>query len=920
MIGPSDLRGRLAEVARRTHLDLAAAEVDLHLLVRVAFEHEAFEEEGRARYHLSRVLLETGRMEAGERQLQEVARCGEHADDDFLRLASLNGRVAMFAWMNRALEALDLAHEGKRLIDTMALGQPVSGEIEEMGLRLDGNIAFLLGQLGRYPEAIEATHAFLARVDAPETELLAAQSRANLGIILITMGHPRRALVELENAASVFQRREAAGWITRTFIYRAKAHAAVGEFEDCLEMIGELSLRLEIKHRQTAARTPLFRPFDESTARVVLAEAYYLIGAEDEAREVLEETLPYIVTSSLLNDKANALTLSGELAADSDPHEAQRRFRHASALLVASGNELAGARSVLRLHELVPDDDTALFDQAASVIDAAGTPLDRVRLCLLRLSTSQPPTTEALLREAEDLITRCSAPHLLWRIRCRRGEYEFERGNLEAAREALVEAMAVVRRLRASIPDERLRIHHGFDHRRVVEQMTGVLLELELTDELFELLEDSYAVTLRERIEGSVRPSTWPAVSGELGAIYTEMPRSDAATQAVLHERAKELEFLLPSGSLELAAAPAARNVGEGHSLGTSPSLVYGIFEEEIFGLVRSGSGQTRLVRELTTCGELEDLRLDLALQRGRSEAPALVAHREMLDAITNTILRRLFDLLVRRMVDSDHREFSDEWQAATDAQIVVVPPVGFADLPFAAMRSSDGHLAERMAICTAPSTSVAAWVGGRARMGRATLAVGVSSPGLEFTEVEARQIARLVGGDLLIGRDATVAKVRERAAAFDVLHIASHGVARPDEPWFNGLRLADGWLTISELSGWRLDGQIVVLSGCETGQQSGRGLEQLGLPRALLAAGAGGVIASLSEVDDERTLDFMVQLHRHLAVRGPAEALRRTQLDFAAQSIDLRQWSSIAYIGGPDRELAHMHRAPGPPGAQGVG
>ena len=76
--------------------------------------------------------------------------------------------------------------------------------------------------------------------------------------------------------------------------------------------------------------------------------------------------------------------------------------------------------------------------------------------------------------------------------------------------------------------------------------------------------------------------------------------------------------------------------------------------------------------------------------------------------------------------------------------------------------------------------------------------------------------------------------------------------------------------------------------------------LELLGLPRAFLAAGAGGVIATLSDIDDTDAVRFMRPLHDNLRDHPPDVALRRTQRAFLVDPGSLPAWSTTAYIGGP--------------------
>jgi len=129
---------------------------------------------------------------------------------------------------------------------------------------------------------------------------------------------------------------------------------------------------------------------------------------------------------------------------------------------------------------------------------------------------------------------------------------------------------------------------------------------------------------------------------------------------------------------------------------------------------------------------------------------------------------------------------------------------------------------------------------------------------------------------NLLLAGDATEARLRELAPAAGLLHLATHGVFRQDNPLFSALRLADGWLTLADVERMDLRGTgLVTLSACETGAGDPRGGDLFGLSQAFLQAGAASLVASLWPVPDEATRRLMIGFYRHLiAGKGKAAAL----------------------------------------------
>ena len=119
------------------------------------------------------------------------------------------------------------------------------------------------------------------------------------------------------------------------------------------------------------------------------------------------------------------------------------------------------------------------------------------------------------------------------------------------------------------------------------------------------------------------------------------------------------------------------------------------------------------------------------------------------------------------------------------------------------------------------------------------------------------------------------------------VIHLATHGDFRADNPLFSGLLMGDGWLTTLDIFNLRLQASLVTLSGCQTGRTVvGGGDELAGLMRAFLSGGAASLVLSLWAVEDQATAQLMEHFYRQLttgATKGAA--LRAAQLHFIQRS-----------------------------------
>jgi hypothetical protein len=119
-----------------------------------------------------------------------------------------------------------------------------------------------------------------------------------------------------------------------------------------------------------------------------------------------------------------------------------------------------------------------------------------------------------------------------------------------------------------------------------------------------------------------------------------------------------------------------------------------------------------------------------------------------------------------------------------------------------------------------------------------------------------------------------------ERAA---ILHFATHGLIDETVPERSGLALtaapqSDGILQTREIYQLRLRAALVTLSACQTAlgkQITGEGI--LGLSRAFFYAGARAVMASLWNVNDASTAQFMERFYAALRRGESVDAAART-------------------------------------------
>jgi CHAT domain-containing protein/tetratricopeptide (TPR) repeat protein len=271
--------------------------------------------------------------------------------------------------------------------------------------------------------------------------------------------------------------------------------------------------------------------------------------------------------------------------------------------------------------------------------------------------------------------------------------------------------------------------------------------------------------------------------------------------------------------------------------------------------------------------------------------------------------LRELHQLLIAPIADL--------LPANPDSPVIFIPDGALYEIPFAALRNERGqYLIDRHTVSVAPSLSVLAQTAKlkqrKIPVNGSSLVVGNPDFGgrykqLPASENEAREIAKLVPSQLLIGSAATEIAVKQYLSSARIVHFATHGFT--DDR--NGLNskivlsadsLSSGILTAENILNLKLNADLVVLSACDTGRGKITGDGVIGLSRSFMAAGANSVIVSLWSVDDKATSVLMTDFYRQWqGGKSKAQALRAAMLNTKAKYPNPYYWSSMSLYGEID-------------------
>ena len=144
----------------------------------------------------------------------------------------------------------------------------------------------------------------------------------------------------------------------------------------------------------------------------------------------------------------------------------------------------------------------------------------------------------------------------------------------------------------------------------------------------------------------------------------------------------------------------------------------------------------------------------------------------------------------------------------------------------------------------------------------------------LAGTKEEVNFISELYKSKVYKNKLASEANFKKTAGNYNIIHLAMHTVIDDKNPMYSKMiftrqqdNAEDGLLHTFEIFGIRLNANLVVLSGCNTGYgkiQKGEGL--LSLARGFVFSGCSGLLLTQWSVADKASLELMKSFYSHLS------------------------------------------------------
>jgi tetratricopeptide (TPR) repeat protein len=701
---------------------------------------------------------------------------------------------------------------------------------------------------------------------------------------------------------------------------RAKMHVTVAEIEASmgnLELFrgryGEAIRMLELSRQKYEK---LGMPHQTAVAELEIADIYAELNLSTEAAEIYRRLIPTLHRLKMRAEEARARANFGRtLIASENFSTARNELRRAAKLFERERNATASASAQLRLASL--EVTLRNYVGALSVLDASAPLLDKTENVRLRLSADwlrgEILAKMARFADAEKLITRTfkesrklEQPAVAQAAMNSLGVIARELGRFEKAETMFELAIDAAESARAPLPGEEFRMAFLAKSLEPYENLVQLQLAQGNFEKAFIAVERARSRSLLDAVgtgktnrknDGSTK------LRDELNRAYSRLGRAANDAEAVkLQRQIRDREKRLATLSLRTQSSTRSRTqkIVRGldvhvlqKQLGGQKALIEFVEHAGRYSAFVITDRRVDHVSDVASEGDILSLLEGLHFQFGalRFGPASVAAFSQQLKSRADSYLQKLYDALLRRIVpDLGERE------------AVIVPAGALNYVPFHALFDGEKYLIESRDISYAPSAAV--WMKLASKIPRPpknALLMAFADERIPLVDREVEQLSRLLSNaTTLKGKSASFAAFQERAADFDLIHLACHGQFRSDNPMFSSLHLADGWITVRDICSSGLKAGLVTLSACETGlNKIFAGEEILGLARGFLSSGARSLVLSLWTVNDSATAGLMADLYDNLQ-RGKtiAASLRVAQVKLIKKGEHPYFWSPFLAIG----------------------
>ena len=814
-----------------------------------------------------------------------------------------------------------------RYEQALAAGERAGNIFREQGntrrlARLEINIGNIYHRQDRFTEAVAIyDRAYQELLQHDDAEGLAAVL-SNLSLCYISLNDFSKSL-ELHRIARQHCERKGMPILVAYADYNiAYLYFLRGEFGRAIQMLRDASVSAR-KADDT---------YQLALCNLDLSEIYLELNLSTEAGELGRVAHQAFLDLGFGYEGAKALAFAAIAASRTgQAFEAIKLFAEAKEMFVRDQNQVWP--SLIDLYEgLVLFNEGRLFEAQRLCVAAheffrtspmrGKAVLAELLLARISLRMKDMAVAERHCQAALADLRNFDSPLLQYQAEFLMGEIERAGAKVQEAYQSYRRAREAIEQVRGKLRGEELKISFLANKLEVYENLVDLCLRRpDSIEEAFSYVEQAKSRALMDLLSQSVQVATTadPGQSElvrsirnfreELNWYYNLIEREQLRPEERSQERIKQLEQQARAREADLMRALKEASVAEAHQVGLEVASTTSL--EQIRAalpadatLVEYFRIQDRTIACVVTHDHLHIVPvtvqsrvqkllqwLQLQLSKFRLNPQYLATFSEPLLFSTEAHLKSLYQELIapiRELLQGEH--------------LVIVPHGLLHYVPFHALHDGTSYLVDRFSISYAPSASVYTVCQTKeVNESGDSLVLGVpdaQAPSIR-TEVEALS-GILPNARLFVGEAATEDVLRTYGRGSRMVHIATHGYFRQDNPMFSSIRLGSSHLSLYDISHLQLPAELIVLSGCATGLNVVTpGDEVMGLVRGLLQAGAQSLILSLWDVHDESTKEFMIGFYTRLQQGlSKAKAMQATMLELRKRYPHPYQWAPFSLIG----------------------
>lgn len=816
---------------------------------------------------------------------------------------------------------------------------------------------YALALLGRYDEAIKCGEDALLTFEQFGDELAAGKIEMNLSNVVARRELHREAERYCLSARRRFARIGDVKWLTmaenslantygelndfrraerfykqsleraraaKMFVTEAEIEASIGNLA---LFRGKLDLALNFLERSRQKYATLSMPHQTAIAELEIAGVYLELNLINEASAIYEVVIEQLRKLKMRSEEARARANFGRIAAlKNDSRTARQQFKKAARLYLLEKNAVGAA--VVKIAEAKLELKLKNYRKAFQItietenlLRGSGNLRHQLAARYIRAealrNSGETEQAEIELKTVFDESIKYEQSNVAQAAQIALGNSAVARNDSRRAEKHFKQAIRLIETMRSPLAAEEFRMAFLADKLAPYECLTSIYLTENKLAKAFTLTERARARALSENLNENLTAKNSSAPSNlrrkladlreELNWFYSRLNRADEAEmknlQTEANRREKQIADLLRQIESTAASRAALNNepqkIGSDalkilqKSLGDRKALLEFVnLDGRLAAFVATGK-KIHFQANLATADEILSLLESLQFQFG--------ALRYGVENLGNFIgeLKNRADSYLKKLHEKLFAPLAD----FVGGRDLVVVPVGAAHyVPFHALYDGEKYLIESREIVHAPSATV--WrhlASNQRKISGKTLLFGYADERIPLVNREIEALERIFpDAEVFTDERANTAAFTENAARCDVLHLACHGQFRPENPLFSSLHLADGRITVRDISALKLKAELVALSACETGlNKIFAGEEILGLARGFLLAGAKSLLLSLWTVNDAATNRLMeIFYEQRKTGKSSAQSLRIAQKKFIERGVHPYFWSPFVLIG----------------------